>query len=79
MIVSDFISIGSQDGFRFAEITVTESRGESQKHTIAKELAKEPSRWFFIKTGKFVPGSIVEELERAYYAQLKLKKLEHQN
>jgi hypothetical protein len=78
MIVSDFTPMGSQDDTQFAEITVTEhtvSNTKTTRHTIAKSHL----HWFFVETGKFTPGSIVDDLERKYYAQLKLQKLTNQN
>jgi hypothetical protein len=71
MIISDFTPIGKQGDTEFAEITVKGTSEKIKRHTIAKES----KYWFFVETGKFVPGSIAEDLERAYYAQLKLKKL----
>lgn len=74
MEISNFVLVsktgrGLSDLVMAAEVDVTTGHLWWKKTTREKIQKNSISDWFFIDTGKFTPGYVVDELERSWFAK----------
>ena len=75
MTIRNFRNLRTIEGYPHAEVDVTTGIWPFRKtQTVA--VTKE-SYWFFVDTGRFTPNLDVEDLEKGYFVQKKIRERAH--